>query len=529
MSGDLPVMIHPAGAYLHGFHGGLKLRHYKQISTARALARPPLPEYLQLSLQQHAGSPAIAVVEPGQHVAKGELLARAGNGLSAPVHAPTSGTIAEIQTLPLLRKPARSAPSIRLHPDGEERWHPDCERSIGNWRDFTPAQTMQRIAASGIVGLGGAVFPTASKLSSQWHTPAHTLIINGAECEPYISCDEMLMREHASEVMLGARIVAHALGITEIVIAIEDQLGALASALETARSQLNDEHILVVRVPAVYPEGGERQLIKMLTGLEVPSDGYPQTLGLACINVATAWAVKRALLDREPLIERVITVTGAIAEPRNWLCLLGTPIQHLLQCSGGLTDPGARLVIGGPVMGEQVTDPALGIDKGSNCLLALAAEQLREPQQSMPCINCGECVRVCPAMLMPQLLYHGIRKGDHALSNRLQLTDCIECGCCDLVCPSQIPLTDYFRAGKQLQAQQRQQQARADKSALRHAAHEQRLQDEAAQAARKEAERQARASNPDQAQAVIGAALQRARLRKQAQKHNRNDTDGDTS
>jgi electron transport complex protein RnfC len=147
----------------------------------------------------------------------------------------------------------------------------------------------------------------------------------------------------------------------------------------------------------------------------------------------------------------------------------------------------------------------------------------------MPCINCGECVRVCPAMLMPQLLYHGIRKGDHALSNRLQLTDCIECGCCDLVCPSQIPLTDYFRAGKQLQAQQRQQQARADKSALRHAAHEQRLQDEAAQAARKEAERQARASNPDQAQAVIGAALQRARLRKQAQKHNRNDTDGDTS
>jgi len=521
-------MTHPPGAYLHGFYGGLKLRHYKQMSTRLGLQRPPLPEYLQLSTLQHTGSAAEPIVSPGQQVLKGELLASASEGLSAPLHAPTSGRIDCIRTQPMLRKPAQSAASITLLPDGRDEWHPDCQRSIGNWREFNSAGIMRRIADAGIVGLGGAVFPTGSKLASQWGMPAHTLIINGAECEPYISCDEMLMREHASEVLLGARIVAHALGIADIIIAIEDQLGALARALEQARVQLNDDQLRVVKVPAVYPEGGERQLIKMLTGLEVPADGFPQSLGLACINVGTAWAVKHALIDREPLIERVITVTGAVREPRNWLALLGTPIRHLLAHSGGLVHADARLVIGGPVMGEQVLDADLGIDKGSNCLLALAPQQLRQPEQSMPCINCGECVRVCPAMLLPQMLYHGVRKGDLGLTAELNLPDCIECGCCDLVCPSQIPLTDHFRAGKQLLVQQRQQQHRADKSARRHAAREQRLQQAAEQRAAKEAARQARASDPAQAQAVIAASLARARQRQQERDDNTNSQAGDS-
>ena len=513
---NLPAgMTHPPGAYLHGFHGGLKLRHYKQMSTQLGLQRPPLPEYLQLSTLQHAGSAAEPIVSPGQQVLKGELLASASEGLSAPLHAPTSGRIDCIRSQAMLRKPAQSAAAITLLPDGRDEWHPDCQRSIGNWRDFSSAEIMRRIADAGVVGLGGAVFPTAGKLSSQWSEPAHTLIINGAECEPYISCDEMLMREHATAVLLGARIVARALHIDDIIVAIEDQLGALARALEHAREQLNDEHVKIVKVPAVYPEGGERQLIKMLTGLEVPADGYPQSLGLACINVGTAWAVKHALVDREPLIERVITVTGAVHEPHNWLALLGTPIQHLIAHSGGLKHADARLVIGGPVMGEQVMDATLGIDKGSNCLLALAPEQLRNPQQSMPCINCGECVRVCPAMLLPQMLYHGIRKGDVELSAELNLPDCIECGCCDLVCPSHIPLTDHFRAGKVVLSQQRQQQARAEKSAQRHAAREQRLQQQAEQRTARAAERQARASDPTQAQAVIEAALAKARARQQ--------------
>jgi len=506
-------MTHPPGAYLHGFHGGLKLRHHKQMSTRLGLVRPPMPEYLQLSVLQHAGIAAVPVVTVGQQVLKGETLATAGAGLSVPLHAPTSGRIASISEQALLRKPALSAATITLLPDGRDEWHPECQRGIGNWRDFCAEDIFQRINAAGVVGLGGAVFPTGSKLSSQWDMPPHTLIINGAECEPYISCDEMLMREHASEVLLGARIVAHALHIEDIIVAIEDQLGALARALEQARQQLNDEHVRVVKVPAVYPEGGERQLIKMLTGLEVPADGYPQSLGLACINVGTAWAVKHALIDREPLIERVITVTGTVREPRNFLALLGTPIQHLIEHSGGLLQSDARLVIGGPVMGEQVMDAALGIDKGSNCLLALAPEQLRQPEQSMPCINCGECVRVCPAMLLPQMLYHGIRKGDLELSADLSLPDCIECGCCDLVCPSHIPLTDHFRAGKTQLTQQRQARARAEKSAQRHAAREQRLQQAAAHRAAREAERQARASDPTQAQAVIEAALARASRR----------------
>lgn len=513
---SLPAsMTHPPGAYLHGFHGGLKLRHYKQMSTRLGLARPPLPAYLQLSLLQHLGVAAEPVIKVGQQVRKGELLATAAAGLSAAVHAPTSGRIDAIKEQALLRKPTLAAAAITLLPDGHDEWHPDCQRRIGNWREFSAENILQRISAAGIVGLGGAVFPTGSKLSSQWGMPAHTLIINGAECEPYISCDEMLMREHAGEVLLGARIVAHALGIDDIIVAIEDQLGALARALEAARAQLDDAQLRVVKVPAVYPEGGERQLIKMLTGLEVPADGFPQSLGLACINVGTAWAVKHALIDREPLIERVITVTGAVREPRNWLALLGTPIEHLISHSGGLEQDNARLVIGGPIMGEQVLDRALGIDKGSNCLLALAPDRLRQPEQSMPCINCGECVRVCPAMLLPQLLYHGVRKGDLGLTAELKLPDCIECGCCDLVCPSHIPLTDHFRAGKQLLAQQRQQQARADKSARRHAAREDRLQQAAEQRAAKAAARQARASDPAQAQAVIAAALARARQRQQ--------------
>ncbi len=503
---------HAPGEFLHNFHGGLKLRHYKRMSCLHPVTRPPMPEHLSLALKQHVGDRSIALVKPGQQVLKGEVLARPASGFGALLHAPTSGRIAAIDEQPVISRQHPVDTCITLIPDDRDEWHSDCQRMIPDWRQMSGEELLKRIADAGIVGLGGAVFPTHRKLKGHWAQPIKTLILNGAECEPYISCDEMLMREHPEQILLGAQIVARTLGTVEhIVIALEDQMGEVEDDFKRAQRIVDDPRIAICRVRKIYPEGGERQLIKVLTGLEVPSGGYPQQLGIVCLNVGTAWSVKRALVDRVPLIERYVTVTGAVQEPRNWLTLLGTPVRHLIEASGGLQPQVNRLVMGGPVMGMAISDDAISVTKGFNCLLALRPEQLRDPTHSMPCINCSECVRVCPARLMPQLLYHSIRTGDIRQTSELALFDCIECGCCDLVCPSHIPLTEYFRLGKsQLRSSLREQQ-RASKSEQRHQARNQRLEAQQALRAERRAARQQAAADQQQAQQTIAAALARVR------------------
>lgn len=504
----------PVGSYLHSFPGGLKLRHFKAQSCLRPIDRPRLPEVLNLPLHQHIGEPASPTVKVGEKVLKGQKIATVKDGFGAELHAPSSGTIESIEQLPVINDQQAIGLNIVIRLDGEDQWHPSCESAVTNWRSLTQTELIERIRNAGIAGLGGAVFPTHRKLDHKWATPVHTLIINGCECEPYISCDEMLMRERAAELLTGAQITAKALGVEHIVIAIEDQMGEVETSLRQQVKRLHDDRVRVAKVPSIYPEGGERQLIKVLTGQEVSSGCYPQQIGLVCLNVGTIWAIKRALIDNIPLIERVVTVTGNVAEPRNWLALLGTSVEHLLTSSGDVKPGTARLVMGGPVMGVSIPDLQCGLTKAFNCLLALHSDELRKPASAMPCINCLECVRVCPARLMPQMLYHAARHQNNDQTRDLAILDCIECGCCDLVCPSQIPLTDYFRVGKAQLHMQHIEQQRASKSRQRHTAREQRLELKAQARMERRKRREERATDPDKARDAIAAALERVKVKR---------------
>jgi electron transport complex protein RnfC len=434
-----------AGKRTHHFHGGLRLRHNKKISCQDAVTRPPLPELLVVPLLQHAEGLAEALVRVGEQVLKGQQIGHCEP--CAAIHSPVSGLVEAIEILPMSHPSGQPGPCVVIRPDGREQWV--ALKPITEWREASPDRLIAQIQECGIAGLGGAVFPTHAKIRDGRDRQIHTLILNGAECEPYISCDEMLMREQPDKITLGAQILRRALGAERVIIAIEDQMGAVQDALNRAAVRAECNSVSVVRVTTIYPEGGERQLIQMLTGLEVPAGGRPSDLGLVCQNVATAVAVAQAVVEGKALIERYITVTGnGISHPRNFLALIGTSISHLVEACGGYTDDVARLVVGGPMMGFPLASDRNPVVKASNCLLALTQQDIKEPQIEMPCIRCGECSRVCPATLLPQQLHLQIRNGLWDQAQEYGLSSCIECGCCDFVCPSHIPLVDWFRYGK---------------------------------------------------------------------------------
>lgn len=434
-----------AGKRTHHFHGGLRLRHNKKISCQDPVERPPLPGILMVPLLQHAGDSADPFVSVGDYVLKGQQIGRCQP--CAAIHSPVSGHVEAIKDHPITHSSGQSGPCVFIRPDGKEQWV-DL-KPIQNWQTAEPEELIAQMQECGLAGLGGAVFPTHTKTRDGRDRQIHTLILNGSECEPYISCDEMLMREHPDRIVLGARILRRALGAEKVVIAIEDQMGAVQTALTRAAKSVECTSISVVKVTTIYPEGGERQLIQVLTGLEVPAGGRPSNLGMVCQNVATAAAVADAVVEGRPLIERYITMTGnGISHPRNFKALFGTPLSHLVDYCGGYTDDVARLVVGGPMMGYPVATDATPVVKASNCVLALTHQDIAEPQVEMPCIRCGECARVCPATLLPQQLNLQIRNGLWDQVTEYGLSACIECGCCDFVCPSHIPLVEWFRYGK---------------------------------------------------------------------------------
>ena len=434
-----------AGKRTHHFHGGLRLRHNKKISCMDPVIQPPLPELLVVPLLQHAGDIAEPLVGVGDTVLKGQQIGQCQP--CAAVHSPASGIVEAIEERPMSHPSGQPGLCVVIRPDGREQW--GKLNPLSDWLDASPDSLIEHMQNCGLAGLGGAVFPTHAKMRDGRDRNTHTLILNGVECEPYISCDEMLMRERPDEIILGARILRRTLGAEHVIIAIEDQMGAVEKALTGSEEYADSKNISVVKVPTIYPEGGERQLIQVLTGLEVPAAGRPSDLGLVCQNVATAAAVAEAVTEGKPLIDRYVTVTGnGISHPRNFRALFGTPVSHLVDQCGGYSEDVARLVVGGPMMGYPLDSDDAPVVKASNCVLALTHADIAAPQPEMPCIRCGECARVCPAMLLPQQLHLQIKNELWEPAQTYGLSACIECGCCDFVCPSHIPLVDWFRYGK---------------------------------------------------------------------------------
>ncbi|WPL16026.1 Nitrogen fixation protein RnfC [Thiorhodovibrio winogradskyi] len=446
---------------LFRIRGGVHPDDRKQLSAERPIEPLPLPSLLHIPLQQHIGAAANPVVERRQRVAKGELIARAQGPVSAPIHAPTSGRIAGIGLYPANHPSGLSVRTISLQPDGEDRWADGIE-GAGDPFALEPAEIAKRVAAAGVVGLGGATFPAAVKLNLRNRYELNTLVINGAECEPYLTCDDRLMREQAAAVLDGARIMAHVLGVTRIIVAIENnkpqaQQAMLQAAAERAGAvpgpagagHDGGQHggqasIEVIGLPMHYPMGSEKHLVQTLTGQETPARGLTADIGVVVHNPATAFAVHQALREGRPLIDRVVTISGgAIKNPRNLRVPIGTRIETLLEASGGFVEHPARLLSGGPMMGQVIPSQRAPVIKGTNGILALTEVETRVREPSA-CIRCGQCVMACPCGLVPLEMAALVRAGQPKRALDAGLLDCIGCGCCAYVCPAHLPLVQYF-------------------------------------------------------------------------------------
>ncbi|PID42714.1 MAG: electron transport complex subunit RsxC [Proteobacteria bacterium] len=480
---------------LHDFPGGIHPPENKAQSTGKPIRQAQIPSVLIVPVSQHSGKPAKPIVDIGQTVLKGQKIAEAAASVSVPVHAPTSGTISAI-TDHLTGHPSGMAGlCIVIEPDGEDTWiELAAER---DYRSMTPEQIREIIRDKGIVGMGGAGFPTEIKLHSAARTKIQTLIINAAECEPCITADDMLLREQASRVLAGMEIMAFLSDPAECVIGIEDNKPEAIAAL---REAAKGSQIEIAVIPTKYPSGGEKQLIKILTGLEVPSGKLPADIGVLCQNAGTAAAVYDAVVLDKPLVSRVVTVTGrGVSEARNYQTMIGTRIGDLLDEAGYREPETRRVIIGGPMMGVTVNDMAIPVTKTTNCIIAASAQELPQATREQACIRCGYCVEACPMGLLPQQLFLFSKNRELEKAELFNLQDCIECGACSYVCPSQIPLVQYYRFAKGEIRQQKMEKAKSDRARLRFEFRKERM---AREAAEKEAKRKARAEAAAKAQAA---------------------------
>ncbi|MEQ9885988.1 electron transport complex subunit RsxC [Pectobacterium zantedeschiae] len=486
------------------FDGGIHPPEMKTQSSQTPLRQISLPEQFIIPLKQHLGPEGEICVSVGDKVLRGQPLTR-GKGRTLPVHAPTSGTVNAIRQHTTAHPSGLSELSIIIVPDGEDRW---CERqTFTDYRAQSIDTLLAHLHQAGIAGLGGAGFPTAAKLQGGMRG-IETLIINGAECEPYITADDRLMQECADEIIQGVEILSFLLQPKRILIGIEDNKPEAISALRLALGKRSDMQLRVI--PTKYPSGGAKQLTKILTGKEVPFGKHSAAIGVLMQNVGTAFAIKRAVIDGEPLTERVVTLTGeALRQPGNVWARLGTPVRHLLKQGGFHVNKQPMVVMGGPLMGFTLPSLDVPIVKISNCLLAPSHSEMEPVAEEQSCIRCSKCADACPAGLLPQQLYWFSRGQEHEKARNHHLFDCIECGACAYVCPSNIPLVQYYRQEKaEIRAIDEDAQ-RAAQAKVRFDAKQARLERE--KAARELRHKQAAAGVSNSDKDAVQAALERVR------------------
>lgn len=504
---------------IYSFHGGVHPEENKHVSTQRPIATAPIPSHIIVPVRQHIGQPAKPCVNVGDRVLKGQIIAEADGYISVAAHAPTSGTVTAVAPHPIPHPSGLSDICIHIAPDGEDQW---VERKPIDYRNLNASALRNRLRDMGIAGLGGAVFPTFIKLNPGVPQKVQTLLLNGGECEPWITCDDMTMRERAEEIMQGAAVMRFMLRAETVLVGIEDNKPQAIAAMQHAAKQC-EFPVEIITIPTLYPGGGAKQMIKTLTGKEVPSGGRSTDVGVATFNVGTALAIHRAVNHGEPLISRIVTVTGNVARAQNFEVLIGTPVEELVALSGSRAEPISGYLMGGPMMGIELAQIDVPVVKATNCILVKSVKLFPPPPPAMPCIRCTRCADACPADLQPQELFWFARSKDFDRAQKYQLFDCIECGCCSYVCPSHIPLVQYYRYAKSEISAKEKEQLAADHARDRHetrlARIEREKQERAEKLAQKAAVKPADASATDDPaaaakKAAIQAAIERAKAAK---------------
>ena len=505
---------------LNSFPGGVHPEDRKALSARNDIARIPLPDLITVPMRQHVGTDGQCSVEVGDQVFKGQPLTISKNPFCVPVHAPTSGEVVAIGPHVTAHPSGLTEMCISIRPDGNDTW--TSLTPLVNYQDMQPQKVVAAICDAGISGMGGAGFPTHIKTASS--KEIEFLIINGVECEPYITSDDRLMREHAWQIRQGIDVLEHLLSPKAIIIAIEDNKPEAIEAMKIACQ--DKEAYRVVTVETKYPAGGEKQLIQVLTGREVPRNGLPADVGVLMFNVGTSYAIADAIFHGKPLIERVVTVTGeAVQQPGNFWALIGTPVRHLLEHVNYTPEKQRQpqIIMGGPMMGFTLNDSNIPVVKITNCLLVPAKNELPDDDSERPCIRCSDCASACPASLLPQQLYWHAKAKELDKAEEYDLFDCIECGACAYVCPSEIPLVHYYRQAKADIRTQRDERNKAEKARERFEARKARLEQEKQE--REEKHRKAKEarlaaanapSEKGEAKDKVAAALARAKAKKAA-------------
>jgi len=428
----------------YNFRGGIHPDYHKELSSGAAIKRLPMPAVLSVPMSQHLGAPAKPCVKAGDVVQRGSIIGEQNGFISVPVHSPANGKVTAITDVSTASGRLCQAVTIECSEAGETL----SMSPITLWKNTDRDELRARIGEAGVVGMGGAGFPTKVKLSPPMDKPIDTVILNGAECEPYLTSDHRMMIEHAKEIRIGAEIIRYILGAKTLRIAIEDNKPDAIKAMAEAFEGI-DGDVAVTVLHTSYPQGSEKQQIYAVTGREVPRGGLPMDVGCVVENTSTTFAIYEAVVKGIPLIERVITVTGdAVAEPSNLLAPFGTSYQDLIDASGGFTNAkAAKVISGGPMMGFTVSSLDTPTGKTASGLLLLSKKRVTQ-YTSQACISCGRCVEACPMGLIPSELSQFIEADDAEGAEAISLMDCIECGSCAFVCPARRPLVQHMRRGK---------------------------------------------------------------------------------